>query len=93
MVMYTASDAQYCCQMAELYCMWCECMLLLHVNCCAWTTAECDNACRFAQGSEANGIHQLLDEVLSTALERALEPQLLEGMVLENIMKAYHNKE
>ncbi|KAL3158433.1 hypothetical protein ABBQ38_010667 [Trebouxia sp. C0009 RCD-2024] len=47
---------------------------------------------RFAQGSEANGIHQLLDEVLSTALERALEPQLLEGMVLENIMKAYHNK-
>ena len=51
-----------------------------------------DNCCRFAQGSEANAIHQLLDEVLSTALERALEPQLLEGMVLENIMNAYGNK-
>ena len=48
--------------------------------------------CRFAHGSEANVIHQLLDEVLSTALERALEPQLLEGMVLENIMKAYQSK-
>lgn len=51
-----------------------------------------NNGCRFAQGSEANAIHQLLDEVLSTAVERALEPQLLEGMVLENIMNAYHNK-
>ncbi len=44
--------------------------------------------CRFAQGSEAGAVHQLLDEVLSTALERALEPQLLEGMVLERIMGA-----
>jgi len=42
--------------------------------------------CRFAQGNEANVVHQLLDEVLSTALERAIEPQLLEGMVLDKIM-------
>lgn len=41
---------------------------------------------RFAQGNEANVVHQLLDEVLSTALERAIEPQLLEGMVLDKIM-------
>ncbi|KAA6417142.1 MAG: hypothetical protein FRX49_12897 [Trebouxia sp. A1-2] len=41
---------------------------------------------RFAQGNEANVVHQLLDEVLSTALERATEPQLLEGMVLDKIM-------
>ncbi|DBB17629.1 TPA: hypothetical protein ACH3X3_002673 [Trebouxia sp. C0006] len=41
---------------------------------------------RFAQGNEANVVHQLLDEVLSTALERAIQPQLLEGMVLDKIM-------
>ena len=42
--------------------------------------------CRFAQGNEANVVHQLLDEVLLTALERAIQPQLLEGMVLDKIM-------
>ena len=42
--------------------------------------------CRYAQGQETPAVHQLLDEVLSTALERALEPQLLEGLVLEQIM-------
>ncbi len=45
--------------------------------------------CRFAQGNEANVVHQLLDEVLSAALERAIEPQLLEGMVLDQIMGSY----
>jgi hypothetical protein len=34
-------------------------------------------------------VHQLLDEVLSAALERAIEPQLLEGMVLDQIMGSY----
>ena len=47
---------------------------------------------RFAQGSEANVIQQLLDEVLSTALERALEPQLLEGLVLDKIMAANQSR-
>lgn len=48
--------------------------------------------CRFAQGTEISVIHQLLDEVLSTALERALDPQLLEGMVLEKIMGAVQSR-
>ena len=47
---------------------------------------QCVLASRYAQGQEAAAVPQLLDEVLSTALERALEPQLLEGMVLERIM-------
>ena len=37
-------------------------------------------------------MRQLLDDVLSTALERALEPQLLEGMVLDKIMEAAQSK-
>lgn len=48
-------------------------------------------AFRYAQGQEAAAVPQLLDEVLSTALERALEPQLLEGMVLERIMSGKQN--
>lgn len=45
-------------------------------------------AYRYAQGRETPAIQNLLDEVLSTALERALEPQLLEGTVLERIMSS-----
>lgn len=63
-----------------------------NASACKLFMTVCGDKCRFAQGTEANVIHQLLDEVLSTALERALEPQLLEGMVLEKIMSAYQSK-
>ena len=64
-------------------------VLLNHAaSCCGLRLSA---ICRFAQGNEGSVVHQLLDEVLSTALERALEPQLLEGLVLERIMGA-HNK-
>lgn len=42
--------------------------------------------CRYASGSELPAVQQLLDEVLAAAQERALEPQLLEGVVLERIV-------
>ncbi|KAK9813244.1 hypothetical protein WJX72_011382 [[Myrmecia] bisecta] len=41
---------------------------------------------RFAQGSEGTIIYHLLDEVLTAAVERSLEPSLLEAPVLDRIM-------
>eukprot|EP00891_Asterochloris_glomerata_P001742 jgi/Astpho2/1742/Aster-04163 len=41
---------------------------------------------RYAQGQEAGPIHQLLEDVLTAAVERSLEPQLLEGSLVERII-------
>ena len=45
-------------------------------------------ACRYANNSEGAALWQLLDEVLSAAMERSLEPILLDPPVVERIMAA-----
>ena len=43
---------------------------------------------RYANNSEGAALWQLLDEVLSAAMERSIEPVLLDAPVLERIMAA-----
>lgn len=43
---------------------------------------------RYAAGAEAALVSHLLDEVLAAAVERALEPTLLDGALLDRLAAA-----
>lgn len=41
--------------------------------------------CRYAQGPEGAVVSHLLDEVVAAAVERSLEPILLDGHILDRL--------
>ena len=45
-------------------------------------------ACRYTMGAESAGVLHLLDEVLAAAVERCLEPILLESHTLDRLTSA-----
>lgn len=44
--------------------------------------------CRFASGSDAATLQLLIEEVMTAAMDRALEPTLLDNPLLERLVAA-----
>lgn len=44
--------------------------------------------CRYAQGGQNAAVSHLLDEVVAAAVERSLEPILLDGHILDRLSSA-----